>query len=261
MTNLRIGLTWIAGRWEKILLGAGLICFLIMVRFFHQEVTALSSQVEEDMRFLQGAGRTPVLIDEKWVDGLIQRLSEGPAFAKASMRDLFSVQKDEAAGVVPDTAALSKEGRFTLVKIYREPVRLLFKGYLQLPDGGYSLQINWAGQTTFKKVGETIRGYRIDNFQKVIGTQEIQRGYLRDVDNSFVVIRKEPAPPVTLAKGNLVSEKELFAKLFDTQTSAVISVHVGSQIGAYKVLDITEDQVLLSDQAGAKKEVLLKRSK
>ena len=155
--------------------------------------------------------------------------------------------------------ALSSKGRFSLLKIFRQPVRLLFKGYLQLPDGSYSLQINWAGQTDFKEMGESIRGYRIEKFQKVIDTQEIQGGYTKEVDHSYVIIRKDPNGPVTLTKGNLVSERELFAKLFDAQTNQVITVHVGSEFGLHKVLDITEDEVLLSDPTS--QEIRLKRTK
>lgn len=217
---------------------------------------------QEDTRFLLNVGPAPVLIDEAWVDLLIRRTNNSAAFVKLPARDLFSVVKEAGFPIAArnEMQGLPRPGandRFSLVKIYRQAVRLLFKGYLQLPDGTYSLQINWAGQTDFKEAGESIRGYKIERFEKVIGMQVIQRGYSREVDNSYVIIRKDPNGPVTLSKGKLVSEKELFAKLFDAQTNTVVMVHVGSELGDHKVLDITEDEVLLSDTKN--KEMRLKR--
>ena len=255
-------LAWVTNRWEKILFYLGLLGLVLFLQALRSDLAGFSHRLLEDTRFLQSAPRAPVVIDAKWVDLLTQRASQRAVPLALPMRDLFSiVQENTARPARQDAQALPSPdaGRVSLVKIYRQAVRLLFKGYLRLPDGSYSLQINWAGQTDFKRLGESIRGYRIEKFQKVIGSEVIQGGYTREADNSYVVIHKESEAPVTLEKGRLVSEKELFAKVFDAQSNVVVTVHVGSALGEYKVLDITEDEVLLSNEANEK--TVLKRAR
>ena len=261
--RMNVLVSWIIGRWERVFFYSSLLFLIFLVASFQRDLSRFLQMAQEDTRFLRRAGPLPVVIDEAWVDRLIRRVSHPAAFALSPTRDLFSVVREETQPAVQIQAQTlsrpSVKARFSLLKIFRQPVRLLFKGYLQLPDGSYSLQINWAGQTDFKQLGESIRGYRIEKFDKVIKTQDTPGGYTREVDHSYVIIRKDPDGPVTLAKGNLVSERELFAKLFDTEANQVVTVHVGSLVGSHKVLDITEDEVLLSDAAN--KEIQLKRTR
>lgn len=256
-------IAWMIGRWERVLFYGSLVFLIFLITSFQKDLSRFAQMVDEDTRFLRRVGPGPVLIDEAWLDLLMRRAQDPSAFVHGPARDIFSVVKDEspmpAPSQAPTTPIVFSKGRFSLLKIFRQPVRLLFKGYLQLPDGSYSLQINWAGQTDFKQLGESIRGYRIEKFEKVIDTEVIQGGYTKEVDHSYVIIRKDPNGPVTLAKGNLVSERELFAKLFDAQTNQVATVHVGSEAGSHKVLDITEDEILLSDPSN--QEIRLKRTK
>ncbi len=252
--------------WDRIFFYATLLFLAVFFLSFRNDVRQFSGRVEQDTRFLRRVAATPSVIDVVWVARLAHRMTDPQAFVRPPARNLFAVLRDEVPVVAKypkadadEFSRASKKQGFSLVKIYRQPVKLLFKGYLQLPDGSFSLQINWAGQTDFKEVGETIRGYRIERFEKVVGTKEIQNGLRCDVDNSYVIIHKEPAPPITLNKGTMMSEKELFAKISDGQSGNITVAHVGSKIRDYKVLDITEDEVLLSNTADEK--TVLKRAR
>ncbi len=259
--NLKAMMLWIRDSWDRLLLYAALLALLLLMRGFHADLAGFSRSIQEDTQFLQMPPRFSPLIDETWVNGLIARAQSGDAVA--ATRDLFSLvrQAKPAAQSAESEEKIPARGaqRFSLVKIYREPVRLLLKGYIQLPDGSYSLQINWAGQTDFRQVGESIRGYAIERFEKVLVPQQVQGNVTQDMDQSYVIIHKKGGEPLRLQKGHLVTEKELFAKIFDHNANQVAVVHVASQIDTYKIVDIKEDEIILSDEAG--KQITLTRDR
>ncbi len=260
--SLKAMMLWIRDSWDRFLLYAALLALLLLMRGFHADLAGFSRSIQEDTQFLQMPPRFLPLIDEAWVNSLIARAQSGDAVA--ATRDLFSLVR-EAKPAAPQPAESEEKlpargaERFSLVKIYREPVRLLLKGYIQLRDGSYSLQINWAGQTDFRQVGESIRGYVIEHFEKLLVPQQVQGNVTQDMDQSYVIIHKNGGEPLRLQKGHLVTEKELFAKLFDHNANQVAVVHVSSQIDTYKVVDINEDEIILSDEAG--KQITLTRDR
>lgn len=139
-------------------------------------------------------------------------------------------------------------GRFLVQNIYRKPVKLKLMGYISLVDG-ITLQINWGGKTDFKKMGETIRGYKVLDFIKKIIPLETKQGLIKEVDESFAKIQKAGEEAVILEIKKIKIEKELYAKISDSETGKIYEVFVGKGFAKeYKVLDITSKEVIIQDK-------------
>jgi hypothetical protein len=95
-----------------------------------------------------------------------------------------------------------------------------------------------------------MRGYKFVDFQQRICKEELQTGVVRETNKSIVEIQKEKEKPIILEKGRLVTEKELFAKIYDKKLLRNIVVYVGYAQDGYKILDITEGEVIVSTETG-----------
>lgn len=171
--------------------------------------------------------------------------------------DTFSNLLEYVAGtdpVDPESTPKSKGivSQFSVVAIYRKPVELKLMGYINLGDG-VTLQINWGGKTDFKKVNESIRGYKVLDFVKKIVPITKKEGLITEVDQSYARIQKASEEPITLEIKRIKVEKELYARIIDMDIRKKYDVHVGSAFAKdYKVLDITAKEVIIQDNDSEK---------
>lgn len=135
--------------------------------------------------------------------------------------------------------------RLRVKKIYKKPVRLLFKGYIQLGDGTYVATINWAGKTDFKKVGDEIRGYKVVDFKKDVSEIKTLWGGTERVDKSTVTLERDTGERFNLDIGKITLEKEIYAEIWDRRDARSYEVYVGSEIFDNKVLDISPSEVII----------------
>jgi hypothetical protein len=137
--------------------------------------------------------------------------------------------------------------KLQVLNIFRKEIRVNFFGYIKLPDGTFQMQINWGNRTSFPKVGQKIRGYKIiDFFQKTERKFNPQINAEETIDASYIQIQKGKEPPITLTIGIPAFEKELHATILDQVTRKIYTMHYGSKIKRYKVLDITPTKVIVS---------------
>lgn len=142
--------------------------------------------------------------------------------------------------------------RFRIAKIYKKPVKLLFKGYIQLGDGTYVATINWAGKTDFKKVGEEIRGYKVVDFKKDVSEIKTLWGGTEKIDKSVVSLQRDSAEKFNLVIGKITLEKEIYAEIWDRKETKSYEVYIGADLLGNKILDISPSQVIIGTQNGEK---------
>ena len=170
-------------------------------------------------------------------------------------RNIFSQRQDSSMNI--QTGRSQKAGefkspveRFCVLKVYKKPVKLLFKGYLQLPDGSYVATINWGGKTDFKKIGEQIRGYQIMNFEKDIGQKETVWGGVEKIDKSVISLTREGGEKIVLQIGRITLGKEIYAEVKDRKDMRSYDVYVGSVFLGNNVLDILPEKTIIETQNG-----------
>ncbi|MFC2149542.1 hypothetical protein ACFLQ8_02460 [Candidatus Auribacterota bacterium] len=243
---------WVKENCEKVVFFSVLILYLCILLANAGELFSLLSGSINYFPYSDTSSNKKYYVDFDRVAAIIGEVKNPEDLSALYKRDIFTEYKGALIQVeTVQRGGEDKDGaRLRLVKIYRQPVKLLFKGYIQLPDGSYSVQINWARKTDFKKVGEKIRGYKIVDFQQRLFEEKSPTGIVKQINKSIVEIRKGENKPIVLEKGKLITEKELFAKLFDKKLFKNVTVHVGSTGDGYKVLDITEDEVILSPPSG-----------
>jgi len=160
-------------------------------------------------------------------------------------RDSYSNLDEYAGGSDPkDSNSFPGALKLRVLNIYRKGILVNFFGYINLPDGSFQMQINWGKRTSFLKVGQSIRGFKIIDFsQKNEKKFNPQIGAEEAEDVSHIQIQKANEPPITLTIGKPSFEKELHATILDQVTGKTHVVHYGSKIKRYKVLDITPTKV------------------
>lgn len=169
--------------------------------------------------------------------------------------DGFSNLSEYLAGSDPRNPKVTPESmelvaRFHVEKIYRKPVDLLFKGYIKLPGGGFNYQINWGKGTEFLRMGDKIRGYTIVDFVKKTIDEDRDDGTIETVDLSTLTLRKGDDPEIVLQIGKVTIARERYADIYDKVGKRRTTVYIGSALIDYKVIDITNREVVISDSDG-----------
>ncbi len=141
--------------------------------------------------------------------------------------------------------------RYVVERIYRKPVDLLFKGYILLPGGeGYNFQINWAETTEFLKMKDKIRGYLIVDFVKKLEDEKHPDGTVGTKDLSTLTLRKGEDPEIVLQIGLVTIARERYADVLDKEENQRYTMYVGGTFKGYKVLDITNREVVICNNEG-----------
>ena len=180
------------------------------------------------------------------------RYSLDPSDSSDAQKDLdkdsYSNLDEYIGGSDPaDPNSFPGKIKMRVITIFRKGIQVNFFGYIKLPDATFQLQINWGSKTVFLKVGQKIRGYKITEFAQSIDKKFNPRiNAEENVDISYIKIQKESEPSITLYIGKPSFEKELYATIQDMVTERILSVHAGSRIKPYKVLDITPTKVIIS---------------
>lgn len=191
------------------------------------------------------------IISHNKYEGLVSSLSEPYVPDKSHIRNIFLQYQKELVEVEPVvTEFKSLKDRFKVKKIYKKPVQLLFKGYMQLVDKSYVTTINWADKTYFVKIGDTIKKYKAVDFKKSFDEKETLWGGTERIDTSIVVLERTTGEMLNLEIGHITLEKEIYADIFDRKERKDYDVDAGSKFLDYKVLDISPKEVIIMDQNG-----------
>lgn len=224
------------------------VCIGVMVLNLYREVKIkhLPASILETKPF-------PVIISHAKYKALVASFKEPYVPQGAHVRNIFAQYQKERPGIKPIpeiTEFKTIQERLRVTKIYKKPVKLLFKGYIQLADGAYVATINWAGKTDFRKIGEEIRGYKVVDFKKEVTEQKTLWGGTEKVDKSTIVLERTTGERFSLEIGHITLEKEIFAELWDRKEARSYDVHIGSEILDYKVLDISPVEVIIESPIG-----------
>ncbi|MEA3305733.1 MAG: hypothetical protein U9R52_02850, partial [Candidatus Omnitrophota bacterium] len=131
--------------------------------------------------------------------------------------------------------AFGAERDFVLKSVDRMPLPLIYKGYIELPDRIIG-QVDLEGATRFVKAGSTLNGYRILS----VSRKKIEMTDASGKKLDFLLHRP-------------VAGDELTAVLYDTLSKRTFTVYVFTEIGDYKVVDITPEYVILQYRDKEKK--------
>ena len=165
--------------------------------------------------------------------------------------DMFSNIDEFKAGTDP-TDPLSKPeeynplGRYRLVSIFKKPLEILFDGYMQLPDKSYSFVINAGSSTHFKRIGESIDGYKIVNFNKKL-SETNRMGVALKTDESELNLEDENGERLTLVFHRITTKKELWVRITDLEEQSNLELREGNTFGQFRIVSITESGISLLD--------------
>lgn len=196
----------------------------------------------------------PQVISHSEYEDLLRGFKEQYAPVNVHKRNIFT-KPGTAQPVRPEV--IVPEGKYDfnklderlcITKIYKRPVKLLFKGYMQLGDGTYVATINWAGKTDFKKTGDEIRGYKVIDFKKNVSEKKTVWGGTEKIDQSTITLERGGSERFVLEIGKIALEKEIYAEIFDRKEEKNYEVYIGGEILENKVLDISPVNVIIITQ-------------
>lgn len=151
-------------------------------------------------------------------------------------------------------------GKYRLARIYKKPVELLFDGYMKLPDGTFSFVINMQKGTHFKKIGDTVKDYKILDFQKNL-VKENRMGVEVTEDRSMLTLETKNGDKLNLVYHQVATEKELWVQIEDLENRKMMDLRQGDSFGSFKITTVTENEIELMDNKGEKYNLNYKRSK
>lgn len=241
------GSSFLEQRWDRVLLIVTILLVVfsigVMINNLYKTVKRVGLAADK----IELKPVTPPVSHIKY-ENLIKGFKESYTPLGVHKRNIFSqafAGTDQPA--VPESELRFKniKERLRITKIYKKPVKLLFKGYIQLGDGTYVATINWGGKTDFKKVGDTIRGYKVVDFKKDISERETKWGGTEKVDKSIVTLQRDTGERFNLEIGKITLEKEIYAEIWDRKETRNYDVYVGGEILGNKVLDISPNEVII----------------
>ncbi|MCB1196243.1 hypothetical protein KDK77_08665 [bacterium] len=165
--------------------------------------------------------------------------------------DMFSNFDEFTAGTDPADPLSKPEEynplrRFRLLNIYKKPLELLFDGYMQLPDGSFSFVINSGMATHFKRMGETIDGYKIINFKKRL-SETNRMGVELKTDESELYLSDENGELLMLVFHRITTKKELWVTISDLDQNTNLELREGDHFGQFTIQSISEQGIIVTD--------------
>ena len=149
--------------------------------------------------------------------------------------------------------------RYKLVKIFKKPLDLLFDGYMLLPDGSYSFVINYRNSSYFKKLGETISEFTIENFEKK-EISKIRDGVEVKIDLSKLVLKTKLGEIITLTFHKMTTQNEWWAEIEDLDSQKRYELRDGGSFGVFTIETISDTEVKIKDDEGNNYKLTYKRS-
>lgn len=246
-------------RWNlgRILLGITILIVVFCIGLMINNLYKVSGIVEKAVG-IKELNTTPKPVSHAGYEDLIKSFKEPYVPVNVHRRNIFLQSRQ--TGQTPPEAIIPSgkynfdklDERLCVTKIYKKPVKLLFKGYIQLGDGTYVATINWAGKTDFKKVGDEIRGYKMTDFKKNVSEKKTLWGGTEKVDQSIIKLERDTNEKFILEIGKIALEKEIYAEILDRKEMRSYEAYIGGEILENKILDISLDQVIMSDSKGEK---------
>ena len=133
--------------------------------------------------------------------------------------------------VKPEIIPEPGKPEFVLKKTIREPIPLLWLGELKNEIGLVLFQMNTPSGTHFREIEGEVEGYRLLEIKE--GKLKIEK--LVDGETFFLEYKKPSM------------KKELFAEIYIESENRPETVHVGSVIKGFTVLEITDETAALKN--------------
>jgi len=135
-------------------------------------------------------------------------------------RDIFIEKRD-----------IVEKPLFVLRAIEKEEIPIIFKGSIVRGDQVIIAQINWGNKTFFVKPNEMLKQWLIS-----------------EITENFVIIKDAESQPFTLFLNKVTYSEMMVASVLYTKENKIYRVKVGDTIDDYKVLDIKNENVIVSNK-------------
>jgi hypothetical protein len=154
----------------------------------------------------------------------------------------FSTIGSPAATQMPTTVTIDRDifvekqdliitPLFVVRAIEKEEIPIIFKGSIVRGDEVIIAQINWGNKTLFVKPNEMLKQWLV-----------------AEITENFVVIKDPDGKPVTLFLNRVTYSESMVASLLYTKENKIYRVKIGDFIDDYKVLDIKNENVVVSNK-------------
>ena len=221
--------------WEKITLIALLIVFFAQVVIFAGKIDAYNeffgSRGEQltakTVPESAGAYVSPENIMSN-IDVLLADL-----FAGEKGRDIFSAKRMSAAGM-PERVAEESSGEepdVEVVDIKNKPLPIEYMGKIVFDDGRIVAQVNVHRKSYLVEDGTEFGGYSVES-----------------ISPKKLVLRDSDSRKIELSFREILYSEELMATVKERSSQKVFDIYKDSSFLGFKVLDIAEDYVLVSNQ-------------
>ncbi len=226
MTNL-------SKNWEKIVLAALIVVFLAELALLGQKSDSGSSLSvrKAKLRHRQEGGAKNISRKiENAVADLDARLAK--LFTGKGDRDIFSAVKTSLEETTAARYAVGAgEAKLEVLDIKNKPLPIEYRGYIVFGDGHLVAQVNVHQKSYLVGTGAEFAGYKILN-----------------ITSKRIVLLNGDSRRLTLGFRQISYSKDLMAVLRDDNSGQTIDIYKDSSFSGFKVLDITEDYVLVSKQ-------------
>jgi hypothetical protein len=238
----------------KILFFTSIVFSVFAVGIMVSNLYKTSKRLESSLPNIKYITSAQPIVRKKYED-LIIDFKESYVSPTVHKRNIFMHPREVIEGPVEEpvitvTEFKDMKERLRVRRIYKKPVKLLFKGYLQMGDGTYVATINWGGKTDFKKVGDVIRGYKVVDFKKTVSEQKTPWGGTEKIDQSTITLERETGEKFALEIGKIALENEIYAEIWDRKEAKSYEIYIGYGFLDNKVLDITAEKVTIKTPKG-----------
>lgn len=166
--------------------------------------------------------------------------------------DGFTVREEFDAGTSPVDPQdhPSHAYKLRVRRVATRPFDLRFQGVQVVAEGDerYMLNVRGEDRSYFARMGDTVRGYRLVDFER--RTREGPHG--RPVDSSVLTLERGDGRQVNLVIDRDVTIDDRIAELIFLVDGSTHRVNIGDELtlmgNTYKVIDIQRNEVLIRDE-------------
>jgi hypothetical protein len=164
-----------------------------------------------------------------------------PSLEKDYVKE-FATMGDPSGVQMPNTVTIDRDifvekqdivitPLFVLRSIEKEEIPIVFKGSIVRGDEVIIAQINWGNKTYFVKPNEMLKQWLI-----------------AEITENFVIIKDTDSKPFTLFLNRVTYSEIMVASVLYTKENKIYRVKVGDLVDDYKVLDIKNENVIVSNK-------------
>jgi hypothetical protein len=262
-----VAISFVKKHYEKLILTAVLVVLIVAVASFALKLGALAKGFDEPERRVH-KGKPVASMDMAGYSNTIARLNN-PFVWAALERDPFRpVERVEEVPVTTEEPTVARKPR--LVRVVREPFKLLFKQYSYDAETqqGYNFQINFRDfRKTFfvRAVGDPVKdpwentGYKITKFvRKTTMVRHERIGGETEKDISELTLEHESEKPILLIWGQEAEQQEPVGWVDCLGQTHYLRRDQRFRCGGtvYKVVDITPSQMIIIDEQSGEEHLL-----